>query len=1128
MMDLFTTHYISLIGIIAAVAYIVQRKVVRFYLNRSHYTYRSNFNKLSVKPELIVYGVKTNSLVHIIDVLCKKGFIIFPTFKVLNAASSKVSEQKNINDLELEGTYVLTLGLSLKLVKTLTHIYSKVQVHDDHIDSGGSDALRVLLFDKIAAIIRRIPVEYKSIQPIHDDTKLTDLINTIGSSFFVPDPLFPIRDYFGPRLAVLFSWHYYLIGVFAVCSAISLLFIFVPKPEYYPILSILSSLFMSSSFAYYRSRFEKKAAELTPLKYTQEEEEIEYTALAGKEVSQLRLLWVAVSWSIASLVPILQIVLATYIKIAVVIGLTYYEATSLHSVTEFTHFQFTILGSVLYSGICHLMTSTLHTYLVPLLLYIEAPVTSSEKRSAMGSKETIFRVFVFIAWLGPDMFQYLSTFSTSDIITQTSLRSRLEIEFLVLGLVDFSLIHGLHSYIFGRFLDYMYKPHDHTLDVEHLHKQSSVRHLHLNRERSSTFSSKIISPKAPLSWPVYNTIKNTFQKLRQTDEPKDGITETSVKETEPKDTEIFEFQLPRGLRSLSHASSVYFDRDTLDDGEEKFDDTAPAYKNDIVKSNNNTASGTLPTTNTTTAATTANQNALVDTTATENSAASQMLSRVDMALETDEDGNPIPQPLMTEDAVTEIDNEVPDDTGNNNNDYSLTAPSSDDALLFRECSGPKFDYKTKQFHIYAWVILSGLVSPLSPLVYPTFFIFFWVEFKTNFYELLTCRRTSAEEASIDPWLHQMEILSIFSLVYNIFVFSYMGSFKTWDLSILHFPLRFAGASEYIISALDEPVVRSFVTTVLLEHMSLIFRVLLLPYALKFMSGHTIRSIQALKRVMMLRENLMAKLLIQKDANTASTLAKSYSNLTGHWGAKMRLAEIQSTIGTSMSPMIWVSLSLVPFLAYYYFNVPWWLTFIPLFIALCYQQNKIDRQKRGIAMNIVSDSTVFDFIKKELPGFLFDSDLNRSDWCNDMFTHTWPMLVKFGQNKILSKVKPVLEKSCPSFFHKLEISKLDLGTQPPSILGIRILEGRAGADMVEMDMDWKWVSNMKASLSLYLTKDTKVTISVSNFQFSGKARYQLTPLIPKVPPFGTVKGTFFQKPFVDFTLSFGDVDLMNLG
>ena len=230
----------------------------------------------------------------------------------------------------------------------------------------------------------------------------------------------------------------------------------------------------------------------------------------------------------------------------------------------------------------------------------------------------------------------------------------------------------------------------------------------------------------------------------------------------------------------------------------------------------------------------------------------------------------------------------------------------------------------------------------------------------------------------------------------------------------------------------------------------------------------------------------------------------------------------------MSPLLWTSLSILPFLASHYFNISWYLTFVPLFLAVCYQQNKIDRQKRGIAMNIVSDPAVFEFILKEMPGFLFDSDLNRSDWCNDMFNHTWHMLVKYGQDKIYSKVKPVLETSCPSFAHKLEISKLDLGSIPPTILGIRILDGKPGADMVEMDMDWKWVSNMKVSLSLYLTQDTKVTISVSNFRFSGKARFQLTPMIPKIPPFATGKVTFFQKPFVDFALSFGDVDLMNLG
>jgi hypothetical protein len=465
-------------------------------------------------------------------------------------------------------------------------------------------------------------------------------------------------------------------------------------------------------------------------------------------------------------------------------------------------------------------------------------------------------------------------------------------------------------------------------------------------------------------------------------------------------------------------------------------------------------------------------------------------------------------------------------------DYELLPTDEIDKLLLDELKSSEYHPERVYRSLLSSLTLGLVFSPLANMTIPILFMHIWDIYNHNLYRLFNeYRRSHLLQVRLDPWFTVAEYITSIAMLLIIVILYWTNSFDAeiqifstgWDITFIALGMP---SNSFIINYLRHPVVSSLVFTIMLQHILLFLRIVVIPIGLHFVEDQKVIE-STIQRVLEIKENIAARLILHQhqQSNILSDVS-SHGLLKLH--TQLRLAEIQSRVGMSMSPLLWSSLSLAPYLLQSYFSVPWLFSFIPLFLACAYHYNRIERQKMTAAMSMICDTNVFYLIQKQFPRYMFDSDMQRSEWVNSMLKHTWHVLVKYGESKIHSIFAPILQKSCPSFARKLEISKLDLGKCPPTVLGIRVLEGKQGADLVELDMDFKWISDLTGAISLYFARDTKVTASVTHLQVSGTVRLQLCPLIPKIPPFGMIRATFFEKPSVDFALNFGDVDLMDIG
>jgi Ca2+-dependent lipid-binding protein len=96
---------------------------------------------------------------------------------------------------------------------------------------------------------------------------------------------------------------------------------------------------------------------------------------------------------------------------------------------------------------------------------------------------------------------------------------------------------------------------------------------------------------------------------------------------------------------------------------------------------------------------------------------------------------------------------------------------------------------------------------------------------------------------------------------------------------------------------------------------------------------------------------------------------------------------------------------------------------------------------------------------------------------------------YGVRKVKRILEPALEQNCPSIAKRLFLSKLTMGTNPFTILGMKVLSGKPSNDFVDLDVDFKWVSNLTMAITIELKVGTVMTFNVTNLQFSGTTRIQ---------------------------------------
>jgi hypothetical protein len=409
--------------------------------------------------------------------------------------------------------------------------------------------------------------------------------------------------------------------------------------------------------------------------------------------------------------------------------------------------------------------------------------------------------------------------------------------------------------------------------------------------------------------------------------------------------------------------------------------------------------------------------------------------------------------------------------------------------------------------------------------------------------------TSREDGTMEPWLSVLEYFSIFAIVWNVFTLfalsvdmtkvsttsSLLDSMETTVgtspslqsvglISWIHKLNVFAGARDTSIS--------SVLWLVCLEHVLLFLRCICWPAVLRCTTGKELRQMSAATsdRISSIETRLyqywfhLTHVAAQRTQQKQAKVKNS---------AIVRLSGFQSKLGVEISPLAFLGLAALPY-AVQRFACSYWAVAAGIVSFCGFYFYRSSQHDCAIESSRLVDSELKSMVRSEFPGFMLGAEMERCQWCNTLLDYTWPQLSQYVINMVRKMADPVLSKAKPPFASHLKISRFDMGSVPPRILGFRVLNAIPGRDIVEMDVDFIFNSDMEVTLSLGLSgaggQQFDINFTISNFKMSGTGRVQCLQPIPSIPPFAWVNGTFYKPPSIDFSLNIinDDLDLLNLG
>ena len=118
---------------------------------------------------------------------------------------------------------------------------------------------------------------------------------------------------------------------------------------------------------------------------------------------------------------------------------------------------------------------------------------------------------------------------------------------------------------------------------------------------------------------------------------------------------------------------------------------------------------------------------------------------------------------------------------------------------------------------------------------------------------------------------------------------------------------------------------------------------------------------------------------------------------------------------------------MPYLLSYYLNVPYVLSVLTLLCITTYYTTKHERIRRNTALQIVNDNNLLQLILDQLPGYVYDPQMQRCEWLNLFLVGIWPGLSEAVCTQVKSVVEPSLNQQKTGIIKSLIFNKLSLGT-----------------------------------------------------------------------------------------------------
>ncbi|CAL5209204.1 unnamed protein product [Lathyrus oleraceus] len=162
---------------------------------------------------------------------------------------------------------------------------------------------------------------------------------------------------------------------------------------------------------------------------------------------------------------------------------------------------------------------------------------------------------------------------------------------------------------------------------------------------------------------------------------------------------------------------------------------------------------------------------------------------------------------------------------------------------------------------------------------------------------------------------------------------------------------------------------------------------------------------------------------------------------------------------------------------------------------------------------------------EIPLWVKTPDYERVDWLNKFLLDMWPFLEKAICGIIRTTAEPIFAEYIGKYQIKaIEFDQLSLGTLPPTICGMKVLE--TNEKELVMEQVIKWAGNPNIVLTLQVLS-LKIKVQLVDLQIFVTPRITLRPLVPTLPCFAKIVVSLMEKPHVDFGMAISGGDVMSI-
>eukprot|EP00270_Netrium_digitus_P004694 TRINITY_DN1598_c0_g1_i1.p1 TRINITY_DN1598_c0_g1~~TRINITY_DN1598_c0_g1_i1.p1 ORF type:complete len:433 (+),score=117.21 TRINITY_DN1598_c0_g1_i1:111-1301(+) len=149
-----------------------------------------------------------------------------------------------------------------------------------------------------------------------------------------------------------------------------------------------------------------------------------------------------------------------------------------------------------------------------------------------------------------------------------------------------------------------------------------------------------------------------------------------------------------------------------------------------------------------------------------------------------------------------------------------------------------------------------------------------------------------------------------------------------------------------------------------------------------------------------------------------------------------------------------------------------------------------------------------------PTWVEFTDFQRVRWLNRLLLQLWSYINKAVSTQIRASVEPVLERCKPMAVSSIKFYKLTLGTIPPEITGIHMMQREKGK--LTIDIDFKWAGDPDIILQIN-SLGMSLPVQLKNLRLASILRVDLH-FCEGLPCIGALVVSLMMKPHVDYALN----------